>query len=430
MKILFLNQSFYPDVVSSAQHLADLASGLAARGHDVTVITARRAYDDPGTVFKRQEHWRGVRVIRLSCPGLGKTAKWRRTIDAASFMLLAFLRLSILPRADLIVALTSPPLVGIVGLVIARLQKARFVQWAMDLNPDEAFAAGWLPRDSFSGVVLEHASCWMLRGADLVIALDRFMHDRIASKGVEPRRVRVLPPWPHEPEVRFDLEGRERFRLRHDLREKFVVMYSGNHSPCHPLDTVLRAAEVLARDPQIVFCFVGGGSEFRRIQRGLASHRSTPGVCQRPNILCLPYQHRSELSASLSAADLHIVLMGQNFVGIVHPCKIYNILAIACPVIYIGPSPSPTLDTLEQLDLKASYTALAHGDVVGLVRHIHRFRENSAVGSLSGRSPAAASREPLTNLIAQLESLTESPRAVRYQKIARGVGSAKQQCRQ
>ena len=54
MKILLLNQTFYPDVVSSGQHLTDLALQLAGRGHEVTVATSRRAYDDPGRVFPKR----------------------------------------------------------------------------------------------------------------------------------------------------------------------------------------------------------------------------------------------------------------------------------------------------------------------------------------------------------------------------------------
>ena len=40
MRILLLNQAFYPDVVSSGQHLTDLAVSLAHVGHDVTVVAA------------------------------------------------------------------------------------------------------------------------------------------------------------------------------------------------------------------------------------------------------------------------------------------------------------------------------------------------------------------------------------------------------
>ena len=51
MRILLLNQCFYPDVVSTAQHLTDLAVALAERGHSVTVVASRRGYDNPSKRF-------------------------------------------------------------------------------------------------------------------------------------------------------------------------------------------------------------------------------------------------------------------------------------------------------------------------------------------------------------------------------------------
>ncbi len=36
--------------------------------------------------------------------------------------------------------------------------------------------------------------------------------------------------------------------------------------------------------------------------------------------------------------------MGDEFVGIVHPCKIYNILTLGTPFLYIGPTPSHVSD--------------------------------------------------------------------------------------
>ena len=55
MKVLLLNQCFYPDVAATAQHLADLAVELAAGGHDVTVISSDRGYDNPAIRFLRGE---------------------------------------------------------------------------------------------------------------------------------------------------------------------------------------------------------------------------------------------------------------------------------------------------------------------------------------------------------------------------------------
>ena len=400
MKFVFLNQSFHPDVVSSAQHLADLAAALAARGHQVTVVVGRRAYDEPRTVFARKERWRGVQVVRVRGTGFGKQTKWRRAADSVSFILLSCVELILTPRPEVIVALTSPPLIGVIGLIMARIHRARFVHWTLDLNPDEAIAAGWLRSNSLTARLLERLSRWMLRAADKVIVLDRFMEARLLSKGVEPARLRILPPWAHGPEIRFDRVGRERFRLRHGLGKRFVVMYSGNHSPCHPLDTVLRAAEALADNPGVVFCFVGGGSEFRRIQSEVKLAAGNPR--RKGNIVCLPYQSRTELSASLSAADLHLVVMGQDFVGIVHPCKIYNILAVGAPLVYIGPSPSPATDTLQRAG-RGLRGSIAHGDVAGLVDQIERLITSPA-SAASRRSIGKTSDQPMHDLVGQLET--------------------------
>ena len=43
MNVLILNQAFHPDVVSTAQHASDLASGLTQAGHEVTVLERQPA---------------------------------------------------------------------------------------------------------------------------------------------------------------------------------------------------------------------------------------------------------------------------------------------------------------------------------------------------------------------------------------------------
>lgn len=401
MRVLLLNQAFFPDVVSTAQHLADLASALAARGHQVTVLASRRAYNNPQKLFPKRELWKKVRILRLKGSGCGKGAKWRRTLDFASFAGLCWARALFLPRQDVVVALSSPPLVSLPGLFLARLWRGRLVYWVMDLNPDEAVAAGWFQAGSLPARLLDWASRLSLRKADKVIVLDRFMLARICEKGIAPQRVSILAPWSHDDQVRFDFQGRVRFRKRHCLEGKFVVMYSGNHSPCHSLATLTDAAERFAPDDRIVFCFVGGGSEFDKIS-GLSaetlgcSNRSRPSG-PAPRIVCLPYQPLEELSGSLSAADLHVVVLGNAFVGLVHPCKIYNVLRVGAPVIYIGPCPSSVTDILASTDTSALSASVRHGDVDGLVREIERIRRASPGGRvprrLGGASEFAQARQ-------------------------------------
>ena len=400
MRFLLLNQAFYPDVVSTAQHLSDLALGLVERGHEVTVVTSRRAYDDPETRFPKHEVWRGIKIVRVGSSGFGKGARWRRAVDFASFLAACSARLAMLPRQDVVVALTSPPLISFLGASLTRARGGRFFHWVMDLNPDEAIAAGWLRQDSLAARGLERVSRFSLGRAARIIALDRFMRDRVAAKGIPVEQISVIAPWSQDELVKFDPAGRESFRRAHALDGKFVVMHSGNHSPCHPLDTFLAAAERLKSDDSLAFCFVGGGSEFGRVKRWASQvgHR---------NLLCLPYQPLSQLSASLSAADLHLAVMGEPFVGLVHPCKIYNILSVGAPVLYLGPQPSHITDILQaSLPNYPSATA-PHGDPEAIVHAIQQFRARAwdPRPTLPASACRPFSRQTLLpKLIAELES--------------------------
>jgi len=400
LKVLILNQAFYPDVVSSAQHAADLAASLVEAGHEVTVLADARAYDDRGQRFPADESWRGVRVIRVPSTSFGKAARWRRFADFSSFMLSCALRLIFLPRFDVVVAMTSPPLISFLAALMVPLKARKLLFWSMDLNPDEAIAAGWLRPQSLTARLLAGLMLCSMKRAERIIALDRFMRDRIRAKGIAADKISVVPPWAHDDRVCFDFEARQRFRDRHGLSGKFVVMYSGNHSPCHPLDTLLKAAERLTDHPEIVFLFVGGGSEFRKPLR--LEQRGAP------NIRCLPYQPPKELAGSLSAADLHVVLMGSAFVGLVHPCKVYNILAVGSPFMYIGPEKSHVSDLVAELRGNSSVLVAGHGEIESVVRQILEATRKPCANRDWARDVASQFRRQLLvpRMIRSIETVT------------------------
>ena len=417
MKVLLLNQCFYPDVAATGKYLSDVAARLVQEGHKVTVLASRRGYDDPEQRFPARETWRGVKIIRIPTLGLGKAAKWRRALDFASFSLFCLARLLFLPRQDLTVALTSPPLISFFGALFARLRGGRFCFWVMDLNPDEAVAAGWLKENSLIARVLQVFLKYSLKHSDKIIVLDRFMLERIVRKGVPVERVAVLPPWSHDEEIVYDEAGRAAFRAQHGLTNKFVVMYSGNHSPCHPLDTLLEAARNLRQQTEIAFCFVGGGSEFQKVRHFAAEHALA-------NVLCLPYQQLDGLAGSLSAADLHVVVMGDAFKGLVHPCKVYNIVAIGAPFLYIGPPESHVADLIQSAANGLNARSSAHGAVAEVVAHIQSAAvigplRNNGAGQLS---ESFAQRTLLPRLVTLLEQIAAS-------RLSRSAQAAEAQTR-
>jgi putative colanic acid biosynthesis glycosyltransferase WcaI len=402
LKVLILNQAFCPDVVSSGQHAADLAVSLVQAGHEVTVLADARAYDDRRRRFLARENWRGVRIVRVPSTGFGKASRWRRAADFATFMLSCALRLLFLPRFDVIVAMTSPPLISLLGALAVPLKARKLLFWSLDLNPDEAIAAGWLDEESVPARVLSRLMLYSMRCAERIVVLDRFMEERIRAKGIAADKIDIVPPWAHDDLVRFDAEARDRFRERYGWSDKFVVMYSGNHSPCHPLDTLLAAAERLADHPEIVFVFVGGGSEFAKplelYRRGAS------------NIRCLAYQPKSELAGSLSAADLHAVVMGDEFVGIVHPCKVYNILAVGSPFLYIGPQWSHITDLVGDLQGDYSVMLTGHGEVELVIAEVLAAQRAGADRSRASELSGRFSRHVLVPLmIRALETMAAEP---------------------
>ena len=92
------------------------------------------------------------------------------------------------------------------------------------------------------------------------------------------------------------------------------------------------------------------------------------------NVISLPYQPLESLRYSLSAADLQVVTMGDDMVGIIHPCKVYGAFAVARPVLYVGPRPSHVSDLLEREDLGRH---VDHGDVDGCVEAIRSIQSLS-----------------------------------------------------
>ncbi|NBR64170.1 MAG: glycosyltransferase WbuB, partial [Verrucomicrobia bacterium] len=251
----------------------------------------------------------------------------------------------------------------VLGARYARRVGARLVPWMMDLNPDEAVAAGWLRQGSVMERFLRKALEKSFRQSAAIIALDRFMADRIAAKGVDRRKIHVVAPWAHEREVKPDPEESTEFRVRHGLEKSFVVMYSGNHSPCHPLSSVIDAAIRLKDEDKVRFLFVGGGTGWEEIRRIKERENLT-------NVICLPYQPLEKVGASLGAADLHIVAMGDAFVGLVHPCKVYNLLSLGLPWIGIGPKESHLGDLLKELGDSSGCENVRHGDGAALAKLI------------------------------------------------------------
>lgn len=367
--LLIISQVYAPDPAAVGQHMADVAEEMTRRGWRVIVYTSGRGYDDSSQRYPSRERRNGVDVRRLPLSSFGKRSIAIRLLAQSVFMLQATVLGLLTHRLGLVLVSTSPPFAGLGGSVVSFFRRAPLVWWVMDLNPDQMIAAGKVGARSIPARVFEWINRCTMRQASEIVVLDRFMKDRVLAKLRVPAKVRVLPPWPHQDRPGVPPLEPNPFRITHGLEDAFVVMYSGNHAIQHPLDTLLAAAAELESDPRLRFVFIGGGAGKDAVDARLAAGAT--------NIVSLPYEPLEKVSDSLAAADVHVVSMGNDMVGIVHPCKIYGAMAVGRPIIFFGPERSHVEELLRHASCGVS---LRHGDVAGAVAAI---RELAALSNVS-----------------------------------------------
>src|SRR2546423_14448299 len=115
------------------------------------------------------------------------------------------------PRPVALSVLPSPPLISFLASLFVRLKGGRLLFWVMDLNPDEAIAAGWLRENAFVARLLSSMLNHSLHKSAKVVVLDRFMKQRILHKGIPEDKISIIPPWSHNNAIRYDVRGRKAF---------------------------------------------------------------------------------------------------------------------------------------------------------------------------------------------------------------------------
>lgn len=364
--VLVLSQVYVPDPAAVGQHMADAAAEMARRGYPTVALVSGRGYENPSVKYRPRETIEGVDVKRMPLASLGKKTIFHRLIGQTSFLTQITLRGLFTPRLGAILVSTSPPMCSIAALIISWIRGVPITFWAMDLNPDQVIAMGVFKDGSLPVRAFNFLNRRLLGRAREIITLDRFMAARLEKKRNIDGKLTIFPPWPHEDHLEVVTHESNPFRAKHNLGGKFVVMYSGNHSPANPITTAIQAAKKFEDDPSIVFMFVGGGSGKKEVETAIAAGAK--------NIISLPYQPLAELKYSLSAADVHLVTIGDGVVGIVHPCKVYGAMAVSRPILFLGPSPSHVSDLIDGHQIGRQ---VEHGDVEGCVAAIRALQTST-----------------------------------------------------
>jgi colanic acid biosynthesis glycosyl transferase WcaI len=334
--ILVLNQYYRPGVEATANLLADLCENLAG-DYDVTVVTGRlQGRED----LPSNELLNGVRVLRTRSTAFDRTKLHLRTLNYLTYLADSLARALSSRRPQLVLCMTDPPIVGDLGVVVARRFRVPLLVISEDVFPEIATELGRLTNPALVHA-LRKLVAYYLKRADHVVAIGERMRERLIEKGASPERITVIPNWVDStaivPGPRDTPWAREQ-----ELVDRFVVMHSGNVGHAQNLDNLIYATTYLRDLDDLVVPIVGFGARHAEIQ-ALASRLEADSVW------FLPYQPREALPQSLGSAHVHYVGLAKGLSGFVVPSRLYGILAAGRPVIVAADPDSETARLVEQV---------------------------------------------------------------------------------
>lgn len=362
--ILFVNRVYPPYRGATGRVLRDLARGFAREGWQVYVLST-------GTKFSKERDG-AIKVMRVKGPKkpgskFGYVLSWLKMFRAMFW----------LPKTDVIVTMTDPPMLNVIGHYVSKARRSQHIHWCQDLYPDllEVFD---IKLPVFFQRFLHRLSRRSMQKAAKNIVIGRCMAKHLSYTGLNPQNITVIPNWPDH-ELRYGddrppeyieipaVDGSKSYEELLKSGPKFRVLYAGTIGLAHPHDIIVDAAEILAQsNPEIEFVFVGEGQGFdviaqERINRNLH------------NVRMLPYQPNSRLKEIMESGDVHLISMKEKAAGCLVPSKLYSALAVGRPTIFIGPENCETAKVIH--DFKAGQV-IHQGDARLLANTILQYRNS------------------------------------------------------
>lgn len=174
--------------------------------------------------------------------------------------------------------------------------------------------------------LLETLESFLYLRADYIVSVTCSFKLHILKKGVIPERISVVTNG-----ADFDrfnpLPKQNPTAKTHHLEDKFVVSFIGTHGMAHSLQTVLKAANLLKTEKQIIFLLVSDGAE----RDNLVKEKEVLGL---GNVLMLPQQPKEKIPEFLAASDACMVFLKKSdLFKTVIPSKIFEAMAMERPII-------------------------------------------------------------------------------------------------
>ena len=336
-KILFLTQVYYPDPSSTSQLFTPLLEKLTKDGFEVTVLAGK-------TVERTNLEKNGVKIFQCGFKIDQKKNLFFRFISYASYLIHAFWMLLFTDKNTLVIAVTNPPFNAQIIFLGSLIRKYKYQYIFLDIYPEGLYALGKL-KSKFIMRVWRFFNKIAYHKAQNLYCLGRDMINLISKNyQISSNNLVYLPHWSaseNNSPIKF---SNSKTAKRLNLKDKFVVQYSGNMGIWHDMNTFIRSAKLLEDNKEIVFMFVGDGIK----KQGALSLANELDL---KNIIWRDFVPIDELSDSLACCHVALISLRNGLEGIAVPCKFYGILESERCVLASVPKDSEIAFAIEEDDI-------------------------------------------------------------------------------
>lgn len=329
MNILIVTQYFWPENF----RINDLATGLADRGHRVTVLTGKPNYPDGkfapgyGWLSRSRESYGKVGVVRVPLVPRGSGHGLRLVLNYVSFALTGALLGPLRCGRDhdvILVYEPSPVTVGLPALAMKTVTGAPVLFWVQDLWPESLSATGAVTSRWVLGAVERLVRFIYARCARILVQSRAFIAP-IRALGVATDRIDY---YPNSAEAFYRPVPASADSLPAPLPEGFRLMFAGNIGAAQGFDTLLGAAERLRGHGDIHWIVLGEGRQLAWVRAEIARRglQATVHLLGRHPPESMPYW--------FAHADAMLVtLRGEPIFAYTIPAKVQSYMACGRPIV-------------------------------------------------------------------------------------------------
>lgn len=339
--IIFFTQLYYPDITTTATIMTGLSEHLASYGHKIEIVCSQPTYIVKRKCLKKEIRNK-VSIRRIRSFLFDKNNNLGRILNSTSCFFNMLVHIFNIDENSLLVFNTNPALLPLLGFIIKKIRKQRYLVLVHDLWPELPANIGMIRNKGLLYKIIDFLMKESFMYANGIIAISNKMKERILEKVPKKKdNIYVIHNWANENKL-YPIE-KAKIRKIEDLglNSKKIVMYSGNLGRYQPLEVMIGAANELKDRKDIMFLFVGNGGKKMKIE-------SMAKSMDLNNIKFLPFQPLERLSESLSMADVSLMGILPENEGVIMPSKLYSLLAVGKPIICVSDSNSEVADILYQ----------------------------------------------------------------------------------